>query len=193
MAGVGLRVNEACKLDLPDVKWDLGRFGKLHVRHGKGARGSGPRKRMVPLINNAGGTLRWFAGDVWAQFGGDHTRPGAPLLPSRGTRCDGFSEVIPGAYCREEVFSEPGWGSVSVRRPSTLVSGGVRSRCQSPNRRMVWVISGLRAATSSASIAHPSARSWLTTPVRSTAVEYRQQLAISCLNLMSFPGRWGRC
>jgi site-specific recombinase XerD len=47
MAEVGLRVNEACKLDLADIKWDLGRFGKLHVRHGKGARGSGPRERMV--------------------------------------------------------------------------------------------------------------------------------------------------
>jgi integrase len=53
MAEVGLRVNEACRLDLHDVKWDLGRFGKLHVRHGKGARGSGPRERIVPLINNA--------------------------------------------------------------------------------------------------------------------------------------------
>ena len=62
LSEVGLRVNEACKLDLPDIKWELGRFGKLHVRHGKGARGSGPRERMVPLINNAGQTLRWFAG-----------------------------------------------------------------------------------------------------------------------------------
>jgi integrase/recombinase XerD len=42
MAEVGLRVNEAGHLDLADVKWDLGRFGKLHVRKGKGARGSGP-------------------------------------------------------------------------------------------------------------------------------------------------------
>jgi site-specific recombinase XerD/DNA-binding Xre family transcriptional regulator len=75
MADVGLRVNEACKLDLADVKWDLGLFGKLHVRHGKGARGSGPRERMVPLINNAGATLRWFVEDVWAQFGDDHARP----------------------------------------------------------------------------------------------------------------------
>ena len=82
MAEVGLRVNEACKLDLADIKWDLGRFGKLHVRHGKGARGSGPRERMVPLINNAGATLRWFVEDVWAQFGDDHARPGVPLLPS---------------------------------------------------------------------------------------------------------------
>ncbi len=43
MAEVGLRVNEASHLDLADIKWDLGRFGKLHVRKGKGARGSGPR------------------------------------------------------------------------------------------------------------------------------------------------------
>ncbi|MGW7620345.1 hypothetical protein ACWGLG_31845 [Streptomyces antimycoticus] len=39
MSQVGLRVSEACKLDLADIKWDLGRFGKLHVRHGKGTRG----------------------------------------------------------------------------------------------------------------------------------------------------------
>ena len=57
MAEVGLRVSEACKLDLADIKWELGRFGKLHVRHGKGARGSGPRERMVPLTSNAGATL----------------------------------------------------------------------------------------------------------------------------------------
>ena len=74
LSEVGLRVNEACKLDLPDVKWELGRFGKLHVRHGKGARGSGPRERMVPLINNAGQTLRWFVEDVWGQFGDDHAK-----------------------------------------------------------------------------------------------------------------------
>jgi hypothetical protein len=61
LSQVGLRVSEACGLDLDDIKWDLGRFGKLHVRHGKGARGSGPRERMVPLINDADRTLRWFA------------------------------------------------------------------------------------------------------------------------------------
>ncbi|MPY83908.1 MAG: site-specific integrase, partial [Actinophytocola sp.] len=64
MADVGIRVNEARSLDLSDVKWELGRFGKLHVRKGKGTRGSGPRERMVPLINDAGRTLRWFVEDV---------------------------------------------------------------------------------------------------------------------------------
>jgi integrase/recombinase XerD len=89
MSEVGLRVNEARSLDLADIKWDLGRFGKLHVRHGKGARGSGPRERMVPLINDAGRTLRWFIEDVWGSFDTDHTRPGAPLFPSERKNADG--------------------------------------------------------------------------------------------------------
>jgi integrase/recombinase XerD len=59
MADVGLRLNEASHLDLPDIKWDLGRFGKLHVRQGKGARASAPCERMVPLIDGAGVTLKW--------------------------------------------------------------------------------------------------------------------------------------
>ena len=94
LSEVGLRVNEACKLGLPDIKWDLGRFGKLHVRHGKGARGSGPRERMVPLISNAGQTLRWFVEDVWGQFGDDHTRPGVPLLPSERKNTDGTASRV---------------------------------------------------------------------------------------------------
>jgi hypothetical protein len=42
-ADVGLRVNEIRMLDL-DVRWELGRFGKLNVRHGKGARRCGPSR-----------------------------------------------------------------------------------------------------------------------------------------------------
>jgi integrase len=88
MAGLGLRVNEARKLDLADIKWELGPFGKVHVRCGKGARGSGPRERMVPLLGDAGPVLRWFIEDVWGQFGDDHTRHGAPLLPSERVNAD---------------------------------------------------------------------------------------------------------
>jgi site-specific recombinase XerD len=82
MGEIGLRANEVRNLDLADVKWELGRFGKIHVRYGKGARGSGPRERMVPLINGADRTLQWYIEDVWGQFDDDHTRPGAPLFPS---------------------------------------------------------------------------------------------------------------
>jgi site-specific recombinase XerD len=94
MSQVGLRVSEACKLDLTDIKWDLVPFGKLHVRHGKSARGSGPRERMVPLINGADRTLRWFIEDVWGQFADDHTRPGAPLFPSERKNADGSSRRV---------------------------------------------------------------------------------------------------
>ena len=52
-ADVGLRINEARMLDLDDVRWELGRFGKLNVRHGKGSRRRGPKPRLVPLINGA--------------------------------------------------------------------------------------------------------------------------------------------
>ena len=94
MAEVGLRVNEARSLDVADVKWELGRFGKLHVRMGKGSRGSGPRERMVPLTNNARRTLSWFVEDVWAHFDDDHARHGAPLFPSERKNADGTSARV---------------------------------------------------------------------------------------------------
>lgn len=94
MAGVGLRVNEVRMLDLSDIKWELGRFGKLHVRYGKGARGSGPRERMVPLINDAGRTLRWFVEDVWGQLDNDYTRPRAPLFCSERKNVDGTARRV---------------------------------------------------------------------------------------------------
>ena len=114
MADVGLRVNEACQLDLADVKWDLGRFGKIHVRMGKGARGSGPRERMVPLINNARATLEWFVRDVWCCFDDDHSRPGAPLLPSERKNPDGScarvgDEAVRAALADAAAAHLPGW------------------------------------------------------------------------------------
>ena len=43
-ADVGLPVNEIRMLDLDDVRWELGRFGKLNVRHGKGAPTAAPSR-----------------------------------------------------------------------------------------------------------------------------------------------------
>ncbi len=94
MAEAGLRASETSNLDLDDVRWDLGRFGKLHVRMGKGACGSGPRERMVPLINGAGTTLRWFIQDVWCCFDDDHARPGAPLFCSERRSADGSAARV---------------------------------------------------------------------------------------------------
>lgn len=88
-ADVGLRINEARMLDLDDVRWELGRFGKLNVRHGKESRRRGPKPRLVPLINGADRNLRWFIEDVWGHFDADHTRSGAPLFPSERKNRDG--------------------------------------------------------------------------------------------------------
>jgi len=82
MTQVGLRVNELIRLDLADVRWDLGALGHLHVRYGKGSRGRGPKVRVVPLINGARETLRWYVEDVWGAFGIDPNLPDAPLFPS---------------------------------------------------------------------------------------------------------------
>lgn len=42
---VGLRLNETVMLDLRDWRPDLGEYGKLHVRYGKGSRGRGPKEQ----------------------------------------------------------------------------------------------------------------------------------------------------
>lgn len=79
---VGLRLNETLMLDLRDWRPDLGEHGKLHVRFGKGARGRGPKTRLVPAINGVDGLLTWWLTDVRHQFGDDWDDPDAPLLPS---------------------------------------------------------------------------------------------------------------
>ncbi|MBB5866724.1 integrase [Allocatelliglobosispora scoriae] len=103
MEKVGPRVNETCQLDLTDVHWELGRFGKLHIRAGKGSRGSGARQRMTPLINGADVLLRWYIEDIWGLFGDDPYRLRAPLFLSerhnRDCSCmrltdDGFRDAL---------------------------------------------------------------------------------------------------
>lgn len=94
MADTGLRANETCGLDLADVHWELGRFGKLHVRIGKGSNGSGPRERMVPLLGAAAPLLRWYIQEVWGQLDRDHTRPGAPLFAAERRSADGSAARV---------------------------------------------------------------------------------------------------
>lgn len=79
---VGLRLNETVMLDLRDWRPDLGEYGKLHVRYGKGSRGRGPKTRLVPAINGVDDLMTWWLRDVRHQFGGDWENPDAPLLPS---------------------------------------------------------------------------------------------------------------
>lgn len=79
----GLRADEASSLELADLHFDRGPFGKIHVRFGKGARGSGPRPRWVPMLDHVDLILRWFVEDV---------RPRMP--ESRALFCDEAGGVL---------------------------------------------------------------------------------------------------
>lgn len=79
---LGLRINETVMLDIRDWRPDLGGFGKLHVRFGKGSGGRGPKPRLIPAINGADQLIDWWLGEVRHQYGGDFAEPDAPMLPS---------------------------------------------------------------------------------------------------------------
>lgn len=65
----GLRAEETASLTVSDVHLERGPFGKLHVRNGKGARGSGPRPRFVPMLDRLELTMKWYLADVRPRFG----------------------------------------------------------------------------------------------------------------------------
>lgn len=79
---VGLRIQETYMLDIRDWRPDLGDYGKIHVRFGKGSHGRGPKARFVPAINDVDALLEWWLVDVRHQFGDDFRDSDAPLLPS---------------------------------------------------------------------------------------------------------------
>jgi site-specific recombinase XerD len=52
------------------------------VRQGKGANGSGPRQRLVPMLGDARALLVWWVTEVRGEFRDDWQLPRAPLFPS---------------------------------------------------------------------------------------------------------------
>src|SRR5262249_13583086 len=59
-----------------------GPLGKIHVRMGKGSRGSGPRERLVPMLGDARPLLVWWVQEVRGQFTDEWELPRAVLFPS---------------------------------------------------------------------------------------------------------------
>jgi integrase/recombinase XerD len=74
----GLRSEEAVTLDAADLHFDRGPFGKIHVRFGKAAGGSGPRPRWVPMLDGLDLILRWYLDDVRPRLPG-----GLALFPDQ--------------------------------------------------------------------------------------------------------------
>ncbi len=99
-AEVGLRATELCGLSLDDLHFDHGSLGKIHVRFGKGSRGSGPRERLVPMLGAARPLLTWWVQEVRGEFSDDYELPRAALFPSeRGGPADkeAFRLAVKGA------------------------------------------------------------------------------------------------
>jgi site-specific recombinase XerD len=85
---LGLRITESVMLDIRDWRPDLGQQGKLHVRHGKGSGGRGPKPRLVPAINSADALIDWWLAEVRPRYGPDWEDPDAPMLPSERVSSD---------------------------------------------------------------------------------------------------------
>lgn len=78
---VGLRVRELCALTLDDLHFEHGPLGKVHVRLGKGARGSGPRERLVPMLGESRRLLTWWVQEVRGDFDDDWSSPAHRSFP----------------------------------------------------------------------------------------------------------------
>jgi site-specific recombinase XerD len=90
---IGPRVSELCLLRMGDLRWELGRFGKVLLR-GKGSRGRGKKERLVPLINGSRQLLDWWVqGPRW-EFDERVNDPMAPLFPSERHNGDGSSAAV---------------------------------------------------------------------------------------------------
>jgi site-specific recombinase XerD len=126
----GLRISETLMLDIGDWRPDLGTYGKLHVRFGKGSRGRGPKTRLVPAINSVDALVTWWLVDVRHQFGDDWSDPRAPLLPSE--RRDPHT-----GYCRrvgDDALRSGLAGAVEAHLPAwsgRLTPHGLRHFCAS--------------------------------------------------------------
>lgn len=64
VAMAGLRINETVMLDVKDCRFDLGEKGKIHVRFGKGSRGTGRKARWVPMLDGLDEILHWYLENV---------------------------------------------------------------------------------------------------------------------------------
>jgi site-specific recombinase XerD len=86
LALAGLRINEAVMLDVKDCRFDLGEHGKVHVRFGKGSRGSGYKSRFVPMLDNLDQLLHWYLEHVRPLF--TSSKDGPLFLAENGERVD---------------------------------------------------------------------------------------------------------
>ncbi|QIY76485.1 hypothetical protein HEP84_54345 [Streptomyces sp. RLB1-33] len=142
---LGLRINETVRLRAGDWYPHAGTYGILHVRCGKGARGSGPRERLVPPIDGTDRLLAWWLTEVRSQFGDESVGGQAVLLPSRQHTLEGGRRPACTVTLRDGDGAAPGAAEaatiVTPRNPATAPAGATtgpgRSDLAVPGQGMV--------------------------------------------------------
>lgn len=81
----GLRLNEMIMLDITDIRFDLGSSGKIHVRFGKGSKGSGNKARWVPMLSGVNELLDWYLKEILPGLKGNN-KDNALFLSESGVR-----------------------------------------------------------------------------------------------------------
>ncbi|MDX5810229.1 MULTISPECIES: tyrosine-type recombinase/integrase [Bacillus cereus group] len=81
----GLRINELIMLDINDIRFDLGLNGKIHVRYGKGSRGTGYKPRWVPMLSDVDKLLKWYLEEILPGLRDDYESD-ALFLSENGSR-----------------------------------------------------------------------------------------------------------
>ncbi|PKU52175.1 tyrosine-type recombinase/integrase [Lysinibacillus fusiformis] len=82
----GLRIFELTKIDINDLRFDLGESGKIHVRFGKGSRGTGYKTRWVPMLNDVDVLLKWYLDEILPDFKKENMNKVAVFLSENGQR-----------------------------------------------------------------------------------------------------------
>ncbi|MFJ7913766.1 MULTISPECIES: tyrosine-type recombinase/integrase [unclassified Lysinibacillus] len=82
----GLRIFELTKVDINDLRFDLGEKGKIHVRFGKGSRGTGYKPRWVPMLNDVDILLKWYLDEILPSFQKENVDKTAAFLSESGHR-----------------------------------------------------------------------------------------------------------
>jgi len=83
----GMRIFELTKVDKNDIRFDLGNEkGKIHVRFGKGSRGTGYKPRWVPMLNDVDILLEWYLKEILPAFEKENMDKTALFLSENGQR-----------------------------------------------------------------------------------------------------------
>ena len=83
---LGIRINELIMVDVGDVRFDLGEYGKIYIKYGKGSRGSGFKPRWIPLLNGSHELFQWYLDNVYNKFPINQTSKSPLFLSEKGTR-----------------------------------------------------------------------------------------------------------